>query len=93
MRPSERSAAVAFENIVASLNQALDPDLYLTDLRVEKEAEPSEDTNIAWRLNSAFLISLCGKSHPAYTTALRYLERLAGDPAWGQAAAFLPAGA
>lgn len=90
MSSPDGGAAALFEDIVAGLIRALEPDLSLADLSGEKtlEANFADEADIAWQLNSAFLISLCGKRHSAYPSAIRFLDRLAENPDWGQKAAF-----
>jgi hypothetical protein len=49
--------------------------------------EPDKGT-IAQALNSAFLITLAGRVHPAFEKAKTYLENMKESPEWGEAAIF-----
>ena len=52
------------------------------DLTEQFDAELTDKSGIAQTLNAAFLMALAGENHPAASTAVRFLTRMAKTPEW-----------
>ncbi len=59
---------------------------------IDRSHADKEDTAIARNLNTSFLISLSGSSHPLYTRAERYLDDLESHTSWKDAVLFYKEG-
>jgi hypothetical protein len=83
-----------FEVIVSHLVAGTEETGPLTGFAIEEQFRPHEKTREATlrNLNAAFLISLCGKTHPLYSKALSLMENLEKQPPWEQAARFYKKG-
>ena len=66
----------------------------LTGIDMSKQFRPAETTQEATfrNLNAAFLILLCGKSHPMHSEARRFTANLEKQPVWKDAACFYKEG-
>ncbi len=66
----------------------------LTGIHAGLQFAPGKDTaDASFRnLNAAFLIALCGPSHPQFDTAQNYLSEKCGSKKWEQAARFYELG-
>jgi hypothetical protein len=74
-----------FENIIAQLVGARKGTEPLTGIQVKHQFRPDDTatTEAAWRnLNAAFLISLCGSTHPDCARARQYLAQLKHQSGW-----------
>ncbi|UCF82450.1 MAG: hypothetical protein JSV50_14800, partial [Desulfobacteraceae bacterium] len=62
----------------------------LTGIEIAEQFRPNETTPEATfrNLNAAFLISLCGRSHPLHLKAKRFIEDLKKKPEWKDAIDF-----
>ena len=62
----------------------------LTGIHISTQFRPEETTPEATyrNLNAAFLISLCGGSHPLYHGAQQYIEAIKNKPGWRDATGF-----
>ena len=59
---------------------------------IDRSHTDKEDAAIACNLNTSFLISLSGSSHPLYTRAERYLDDLESHTSWKDAVLFYKEG-
>jgi hypothetical protein len=66
----------------------------LTGIDISEQFRPDENTPdaILRNLNAAFLIALCGRSHPLYSRADHFIREIEKDPAWKNAADFYQMG-
>ena len=79
-----------FEAIVGSLIGTNPDEEPVTGIRIAEQFQTHETTPEATlrNLNAAFLISLCGKSHPLHSQAEYLIKDLEKHPTWGQAVEF-----
>jgi hypothetical protein len=62
------------------------------DLAQQFDEERTDEAGIAQALNAAFLIVVAGQNHPAASSALGFLTRMAESPEWRDAAEFYLSG-
>ena len=79
-----------FEAIVKYIIGTATGDESPSGINIPSQFHPGEDNNfaIARNLNSAFLISLSGESHPLYTKANQYLDDFEHHPSWKKSVRF-----
>lgn len=70
---------------IGSIVQAL---MRVNGLEARAPSFGPSDNNTGQTLNSAFMITLVGASHPSFGIARGFLERMAASPEWGEAARF-----
>ena len=61
---------------------------FALDVTQQFDEERTDDTGVAQTLNAAFLIVVAGQNHPAASSALGFLTRMAASPEWRDAAEF-----
>ncbi len=73
-----------FETIIKHLTGADDGCEPLAKIQIAGQFRPGEDAGAAIprNLNAAFLIALCGETHPLYSKADNYLRNLEDHPSW-----------
>ena len=73
-----------FEAIIWRLISKSGEQRPLTGIDVVEQFRPEETTpeDIIRNLNAAFLISLCGPSHPCYSRAEHFIKDLKKQPNW-----------
>ncbi len=77
----------ALNPILNFLTQPAGTDAILP-LELTSTADGQDSTSLLQSLNAAFLIVLAGESHPSFSVAQTYLDKLSTSPDWAKAAKF-----
>ncbi len=83
-----------FKAIIQFLTSIDQNSTNLTGINITKQFNPeiNDSVSIARNMNTAFLITLSGKTHPLYGMSIEYLNSFEDDPEWSKTAHFYKQG-
>ena len=83
-----------FKTIIQFLTSIDQNSTDLTGINITKQFKPeiNDSVSIARNMTAAFLITLSGKTHHLYKTAIRYMDSFKDDPEWSKTAHFYQQG-